>query len=409
MRRDRVSAYGYPRATTPFLDSMLDGSLHCTSAHSVAPWTCPAVVSLHTGLYPHRHGGGLVPGTMKSLSKQNLPTLLPAGVPALPLLLAAKGYRTAAMIAVWNAHLPMPGRFALEEMVERPARRMVERGLRWVSEGDAPFFLWLHLGDCHEPLDVPRSMKDVFGKVRRNRRTLRWDFTHRGDDVASEGFRRYREARIRLYDVAVRSVDEALSGLWRGLEATGHRDDSILVVTADHGEELWEHRQEEIASFADPRDVAGTGHGHNLFQVHLLIPLVIVGAGIDPRHEEANVSLVDVMPTVLEAAGLDAVPTDGRSLLEDGVAGPVLAEGVAYGYEKKSVILGDLKLLHAPDDGYERVFRLGPERLEAGAVEDPEAKELLRSYLPKGPSAMGEQVDATEEIEGHLRALGYIE
>src|SRR5438094_288819 len=69
MRRDRLSAYGYDRPTTPFLDGLVDGSLHCTSAHSVSPWTCPAVVSLNTGLYPHRHGGGLVPGEPRNLSK----------------------------------------------------------------------------------------------------------------------------------------------------------------------------------------------------------------------------------------------------------------------------------------------------------------------------------------------------
>src|SRR5438874_2490721 len=83
LRRDRLSAYGYHRATTPFLDGVLDEAIHCTSAHSVSSWTCPAVVSLLTGLYPHRHGGGIVPGDPKNLSKDNLPTKVSRDIPLL--------------------------------------------------------------------------------------------------------------------------------------------------------------------------------------------------------------------------------------------------------------------------------------------------------------------------------------
>ena len=168
MRRDRLSAYGHHRQTTPVLDSLLERSIHCTSAHSVSSWTCPAVVSFVTGLYPHHHGGGLVPGEPKNLSKQNLPTVLPPDVPTLPEMLRPHGYSSAALIAVWNAHLPMPGRFGRLDMIEKPARKLVDRALAWIREeraaGDHPFLLWLHLGDAHEPLDIPRSMQDVFGR-----------------------------------------------------------------------------------------------------------------------------------------------------------------------------------------------------------------------------------------------------
>src|SRR5436189_4017786 len=81
LRRDRLSAYGYERQTTPFLDSLVDDALHCTSAHSASSWTCPSVVSLLTGQYPHRHGAGLIPGEPKHLRRDNLPTVLGAGVP----------------------------------------------------------------------------------------------------------------------------------------------------------------------------------------------------------------------------------------------------------------------------------------------------------------------------------------
>jgi arylsulfatase A-like enzyme len=410
LRRDRLSAYGYERTTTPFLDGLLDGALHCPSAHSVSSWTCPSVISLLTGLYPRRHGGGIVPGDPKNLSKTNLPTMVPEDVRMLPDLLAEEGYTSAAIGAVWNAHLPIRGRFPAMDMVERPAATLVRRALRWIRRQRGPFFLWLHLGDAHEPLDVPRRLRGVFGPVGRVPKVRRWDYTKADAAVDTEAFRRYREARVRLYDAAVRSVDAQLARLWAGLESGGVRERTITVVSSDHGEEFWEHRAEEMEGFSDPRDIYGTGHGHNLFQVHLLIPLVVLGPGITPGPLDHNVSQVDVVPTVLEAAGIPVPPVDGRSLLsQPDRERAVLSEGIAYGYEKSSVVLGDLKLLSSPGDGYERVFTLGPDRRETGVVDDPAARERLRALLPTAPAVVGQQVAATEEIERHLRDLGYIE
>lgn len=408
LRRDRLSAYGHERLTTPFLDSLTERAMHATSAHSVSSWTCPAVVSLHTGLYPHRHGGGVVPGEPKNLSKHNLPTLLPAEVPTLPEILRKKGYSTAAMIAVWNAHLPMPGRFDRVEMIEKPAPKLVRRAMKWIRQQVGPYLLWLHLGDCHEPLDVPRSLRGTFGTIPDVKRSLTWDFTKATDLVGTPEFERYRDARIRLYDVSVRAVDATLRDLWASLAETGQRDRTLFVVTSDHGEEFWEHRDEEMSGFTDPRGIYGTGHGHNLFQVHLLIPLLVAGPGVPVGPVEANVSLVDVAPTILAAAGVDGPDMDGKPLFEASPDRPVLAGSVAYGHEKASVVLGDSKLLTSPLDGYEQVLELGPNRREIGASGDPTLAERLRRFLP-GASAMGEQVEATDEIVSHLKTLGYIE
>jgi arylsulfatase A-like enzyme len=411
MRRDRLSAYGYHRATTPFLDSLLDRSLHCTSAHSVSSWTCPAVISLLTGLYPHQHGGGLVPGDPKNLSRDNLPTSLPSDVTTLSGLVGDRGYATAAVGGVWNAHLPLPGTFQHMALVERGAARLVKRSLDWIRGQRGPVFLWLHLGDPHEPLRVHRSLRSVFGRVPRVPKVRRWDYQSRDADVESSAGRRYRDARIRLYDAAVRSADRSLAVLWAGLADLGRQDRTLFAVTADHGEEFWEHRDEEIERFADPRDLFGVGHGHNLFQVHLLIPLLLAGPGIPPGAVEENASLVDLFPTVLEALRIDGPAVDGRSLLDPPALREraILAEGIAYGHEKKAVILQDSKLLSSPADRYEEVFRLGADRLEAGPAEDPGAGARLREHLPAGGARVGQQIEPTPEIEEHLRHLGYLE
>jgi len=352
-------------------------------------------------------------GEIRNLGKKNLPTKLPPDLPTLVEILGGRGYRSAAIGAVWNAHLSLPGRFPEMQMIEKPAPKLVRRAVGWMKAQDGkPVFLWLHLGDAHEPLDVRRDLAGVFGEIPKLPKVRQWAYTFRTDPYGSPEFERYREARVRMYDAAVRSVDASLRDLWEQLEAMGERDRTVMVVTSDHGEEFWEHRDDELA-FADPRDIAGTGHGHNLFQVHTLIPLVVVGAGIESRTVEANVSLADVFPTVLQAAGVDPPGGgDGCSLLEDHDPNrPVLSHGIAYGYEKHAVVRGDLKLLQSPGDGYERVFRLGPDRREGEAVPSPSPEDLagLRSAIPGGPSAEGEQIEATDEIVDHLRDLGYIE
>jgi arylsulfatase A-like enzyme len=410
IRRDRLSAYGYERLTTPFLDSLLGESVHATSAHSASSWTAPSVCSLLTGLYPGRHGGGVVPGEPKNLSRRNLPTKLSPEVPTLADRLGELGYATGAFGAVWNAHLPLAGRFQEMTMLEKAADRLIPRALRWVREQRGPFLLWLHLGDTHEPLDVPPDLREAFGPVPRARRSRTWAFMGADDPVGSEAFVRYRDARIRLYDAAVRSVDRELEGFFDELSRLGLRENSVFVVSSDHGEEFWEHRDEELASFADPRGVFGTGHGHHLFQVHLLVPLLILAPDLPPRAVRENVSLVDVVPTVLELVGASGAALDGVSLTHDVPGGrPVFAESIAYGFEKRTVIEGDRKLLSAPGDRVERLYELGPDRREVRTVDEPGEAHRLRSLLPSAPSALGEQVEATDEIIEHLRGLGYLE
>ena len=179
---------------------------------------------------------------------------------------------------------------------------------------------------------------------------------------------------------------------------------------------MWEHTAAERASFLDPRGVAGVGHGHNLFQVHLLVPLIIVGPNVPAQEVNVNTSLVDVTPTVLDLLGepFDAGAQDGRSLLglgdasEEARTRPVRAEAVAYGYEKRSVIAGDEKLLVSPGDDYSEVFVLGADRTESAAAPE-EVAHRLASLPTTGAPVPGPLSRANAEVLEHLRHLGYIE
>lgn len=406
MRRDRISAYGYERTTTPFLDSILDSSLHCTSAHSTSSWTAPAVASMLTGLYPHHHGAGFIDGDPKHLDRDHLPRALPASVPVLPQLLPGRSSVAAVEIPMASMVIHDADAFSLHMDGADAFRSVSELS----AIATTPFFAWVHLGGAHDPLDVPRGERDAFGELGSYRGARRWAYTKRHDDIPSAGFERYRSDRERLYDAAIRVVDARIAALWDALG--DERNRTVLIVTADHGEGLWEHRADEIADFEDPRNVAGVGHGHNLWQEILLVPLIVHGPGVEAREISENVSLVDVVPTILEAVGAD-VPggLDGVSLLGDVPAERrILAQGIAYGHEKAVVIEAYRKLLSSPGDRYERTFALGPDRREDGIVTDPAIADRLRESLPEIPASLaGAPIEPSAEIESHLRDLGYLE
>jgi len=409
MRRDRISAYGYARTTTPFLDSLLPKALHASSAHATSSWTCPSVASLLTGLYPSRHGAGWLPGPVKRLERDQLPSALGVDVIALPQRFP--GHVSAAFTAVPFATMPVEDRFDHVQVRARSGDALVRDALHWMKAQERPFVCWVHLGDVHDPLDVPSDLRDVFGHVDRYRDARRWRFTRIEEDLDDAAFTAYRTDRTRLYDAAILGADRAIGVLWRALKERDE-DDTVLVVSADHGEELWEHRAEEASEFLDPRGVAGVGHGHNLFQVHLLVPLIVSGPGVPERQIAANSSLVDVVPTLLDL--LDAPPAedlDGVSLVgpeAEVIDRPVFAEAVAYGYEKRSIIASDEKVLVSTGDRYGRAFLLGPDRTEErGAPADVFAR--LAPALSVAAPVVGPSVAANDEIVEHLRGLGYLE
>lgn len=401
LRRDRVSAYGYPSATTPSFDREIATGFHASFAHAASSWTAPSVASLFTGRYPYGHGGGLLAGEPKHLSRDSLPTALPDDIPILQELLP--DHDNAAFLAVWSASLPFGNRLGLVEAKDRSADRVVRRALRWISEQSSSWLCWVHLREPHDPLHVPRALRSHFGPIGRYGETRDWRFTERTADGESDAFAAYREHRERLYDAAVLTADRAIEGLLERVPPG-----TIVVLTADHGEEMWEHRDEEIASLPDPRGLAGVGHGHAMWQEVLLVPLVFRGIG--QAEVGTPTSLVDVFPTILQALDVDAPDVDGSSLLGEQPSNRVVfAEGVAYGIEQRVAIDARHSLIMAP--GFERLGRLEPTtHLDVGPSVDLAARDVLGAALDGRPApANGVPVGSTAEIERHLRSLGYIE
>ncbi len=281
-RADHIGCYGDADARTPALDALARRGVLFAQAATVAPLTLPAHSSIMTGFYPTYHGVRLNGGTALS---QDQTTLAEA--------LSREGYQTGAFIGAFV----LDGRWGLNQgfgvyddqfdmkkfkrldlaAVQRPGNQVMDAALRWLEgHKDGPFFTWVHLYDPHSPYEPPEPLLS--------------EFRPRG--LAA------------LYDGEIAFADQQVARLLSWLEKSGLDQKTIVVVLGDHGEGLGSHGE-------------GT-HGYFLYDYALHVPF-IVSAPFDALRGvrvDAQVSLVDVLPTVLALAGIDSTArVHGRSLL----------------------------------------------------------------------------------------------
>ncbi len=319
VRADRLSCYGYPRPTTPHIDTLCARGIRFDDVSSTSSWTLPAHASLFTGLLPSLH---------KATQEH---TRLDGGPATLAELLGARGYATLGVSAnpvvsvgsglargfdafaeTWTSEYRAAGLAAMQH----PNRVAVQRLLEEVPP-DEPFFLFVNFIEAHGPYDPPEPHRSRFLRVppdapivasARSRGTAPY---YLGRAPISE-----REFAVLsdLYDGEVARVDELVGELLSYLEESGRMRDTLLVLTSDHGENLGDH-----------------GHFRHVFSLYrttVHVPLVLVlpdgsGAG-EVRSEPA--SLLDLFATLLAAAGAPVPPGSGGRDLR---APPAAADGDA--------------------------------------------------------------------------------
>jgi len=290
LRGSQLSCRGYPRETTPFLDR-LGSKFRAISASS---WTYPAVVSLLTGLYPHNHNA-VHGGKIKNFEQLENLYKIRKQILTLSEILNLLRYRVYFGTAIIMACYPLIGRIVPHIYDWRTsAGRLITDLTNWISKKSGPFFAYLQLGDLHEPLNPPQDFRNFFGEVKGLPQIDRWDFGERERQQGAR-FQEYRENRILLYDNTLRYVDHAIEKFYATLKDMGLLDSTILIITADHGEEFWEHAALEAENFYDPRGAYGVGHGHNVFNEIIEIPLLISGPGVPEGQSSRPISQVDIM------------------------------------------------------------------------------------------------------------------
>lgn len=311
LRADHVGCYGYERDTTPWIDALSAESLVFEDACATSSWTRPSVPSFLTGTYPIEHGlYGLEGQVTHALSEQSL---------TLAEVFRSQGWRTGAIVR--NPQLSLGNGFEQGFEVYRDqsgdAAEIGRRAEEWLDslDGEAPFFLYLHFLDAHWPYPLPDDYATRFGGAQ-----LEDLWGERADLVRDAINEREREATeaeldqlLGLYDGGIRYVDDQLAALCAAIEERGDWEDTIVCIVSDHGEEFMEHGR--------------IGHGHALHENLLRVPWILRIPGRRGRTLAQPVSLVDVFPTLLAAAGLDAPPTDAvNRLAEPGADQPVFAE-----------------------------------------------------------------------------------
>jgi arylsulfatase A-like enzyme len=413
LRADHLGAYGYARPASPHLDAWSRRGRLYDHAYATAPWTLPSFGSLFTGQLPSRHGAGL-----RRMRQEGIAEFLVLD-PALPTLagrLQRGGYTTGALMN--NVFLDRrfgvqrgfgSVDYAREKDGHRPAREVVRRALAWIdAQKSQRFFLLVHMMDPHMPYDPPADVRGRFTACCETKLSLPvrdgGDIRRELPDLSAQD----RDFVAAAYDEEILGLDEQLDVLLRGLEQRGVLDAGLVVLTADHGEELFEHGSFE--------------HGHAMWEELLHVPLIFWGRDVLPGREGGRLSLVDLMPTLLEAVGL-RVPED----LEGVSAWPNLvreaplrqrtlfAETVLYGPDRRVAMLGPYKLESLPDAGWRRLFDLRDEPREVrnvGAEHPRLAKRLLRrmnhhleQLAAERPPQKPASIDA--EMRAKLKALGY--
>jgi arylsulfatase A-like enzyme len=409
LRADHVGCYGYAKATTPNLDALAAESIVFENASTAAPWTLPAHASLLTGLYPSHHG-----------AREERDSLSP-DVATLAGALRANGFATGSVVNVVfvSAWFGLDRDFDSQELVpnnERPrgtAREVTRKGLAWLdAQGERRTFLFLHYFDVHSDYTAVSRFREPFatqpGRLHGRTREL-YQLNYQlnmgrnppeAPDVAH---------LVALYDAGIRQLDHDLGALLASLRERGRLADTLLVVTADHGEEFLDHGR--------------FSHGRH-YQELLHVPLIVRlpgGASGGARIAEP-VSLVDVAPTILAAVGVaGAAATDGVDLapLWRG-AGPARASrrifaqtGPYMGDAFRSVREGAFKLILDRETGRRELYQLADDPGERTDVaqQHPEVVERLGGAIEElEATALGATpaVELDPEATARLRELGYL-
>jgi arylsulfatase A-like enzyme len=334
LRADHVSSYGYARNTSPYLDSLAQQGVLFENAIAPSSWTLPSHASILTGLYPHE----IQMETYKSVLTGNHPTLADA--------MEKRGYRTAAFSG--NYHFFSRDRgflhgFSHFEEYEQSIGGLLEKvpfsafifkdlskitagsqtaffGLRnaasaekidqdaldWLKTGRRPFFVVLNYIDIHEPVLPPEPYLHAYTtnpKARNESMFFQEDCEEsKRAFCASE-----RPQFVDTYDGAVRYADDSVKHLLSELREQGMLENTIVVITSDHGQELGDH------------DIYG--HGKSTYWQEIQVPLIILKPGLIPAavRVPTPVSTSEIPATILDLVApgenhADKLPLPGQSL-----------------------------------------------------------------------------------------------
>lgn len=430
LRADHVGAYGYGRPTTPTIDSLAASGALFENAFSTTSWTLPSHTAMLTGLVDRAHG---VTAPKRTLGP---------GIPTLAKAFAEAGYRTVGLYSGPFLHPQFGLSRGFDEYIDctsyqlaaKPSGKDIKlhnashaditnpnilRNFSAAVEniGEEPVFYFVHMWDVHYDLIPPPPFDTMFDP--------HYEGTYSGhnfrhDPKFKTGMpEEDRQHVLALYDGEIRYTDATIEKLLGALKAVGRLENTIVVITSDHGEEFLEH--------------GGKGHKQSVYQEVIRVPLIVSWPGKIGNEKVATpVSIVDIAPTLLSLAGAPPLAvTSGRALFNaDGTpAGrdprPVLSE--LFNHDGKamysSVIYENEKVIAGSKMKQPAYFDLSTDPGEmdpANASDSVGGRKLLgkleaeiaraeRSASATPDSGRSKEHELSDDVSERLRSLGYLE
>lgn len=316
LRSDHVGCYGYSRNTTPYIDAFAKENTLYPNAYATSSWTKPSGASIMTGLLPRNH----------RTSSRN--AKLPEEVVTLAESLQKHGYYTAAFIT--NGSLADYFGFAQgfdkfiyfqenhsSRMVHTPSAEVNKQVFKFLREYLAqperkPLFLLFWSTDPHSPYAPPQDVLEIFDiqqytPIKTDLKLLT-EVRHAGLEPTASQIE-FMKAR---YDQEIFANDRSFGELVEELKTLGLYQGMTIILTADHGDEFFEH--------------GGVGHAFTLYNDQIRVPLVVKAPEIESGSYHHAVQIIDIYPTILDSLGIDEpYPLDGISLMR-----PINGQRVLY-------------------------------------------------------------------------------
>ena len=418
LRADHLGAYGYARPTSPNIDKLATEGQRFTRVLSPRGATRPALMTVQTSLPPVLHGVR----QNSAIGKEGLPTLAT--------LLTSQGYQTAAILA--NAGEPAWPGFAQQVAIKRAPRdpATTNEAIAILEKAKAPFYVWVHLMAPHAPYDEHPGEADFrdphyTGPIDGSNRSLLAGMS----DAPALTPADLDQIRAR-YDAEVAHADQQVGRLLAALDHSGHRADTLVVFTADHGEQLGTPAP-YLYHFAS---------GYNAV---LHVPLILSQPGHIPVGVATEtVALQDLAPTIADLLGIPAPTTwMGRSLrpafsggdlpdlpaISEVETGALIAtrDVWAYSYNPQNKGYEFAPIQNYQEEGlallpprlrmpHRSLWRLDRDPTQTTPVEDATVKaqleEDLRGFIAKTgwPGTM-DRAPVPPELREQLQKLGYVE
>jgi arylsulfatase A-like enzyme len=429
LRPDHLGCYGYPKPTSPTIDRLARGGVRCDNVISTTSWTLPAHAALFTGLYDSAHG--LVDDGMRLAEAHE----------TLAEVLAQAGYQTAGFFGGPYLHpayglnqgfhtyescmTKLPDN-ASEKQIRKQARipnsvshaditgpRTLEKYSDWLQKTDErPMFVFLHLWDVHYDYIPPEKYIELFDPDYEGELDVS-DYMQNSAIVQGMTVRDLQHVRA-LYNGEIRFTDDVLGEMLTALELKGRDRQALIIVTADHGEEFFDH--------------GGKGHTRTLYDEVIKVPLIWSWTGNLPEGTNVTdqVRIIDIMPTILGLAnvkseakiqGRDISPLlrgeslDSQSALSELHLPNRKALALRTGQLKIHKLLkptGQLLFNLFEDPGEHKPLDHETEALRSLLADlETVTRESLNLYVARAQGT-AQEAQVTEELRQRLQSLGYI-